>query len=41
MKIFAVLVLVGFGYGLVRLMCGLIKELAQFAVEAWHDVEIE
>ncbi len=39
MKILAVLILAGFGYGFVRFMLVLIKELASFFFEAWHDVE--
>jgi Na+/H+ antiporter NhaA len=40
MKLFAILILAGIGYGLVLFLRGLIKELALFAVEAWRDVEI-
>ncbi|TCV85506.1 MULTISPECIES: hypothetical protein [Methylomonas] len=40
MKIFAVLILALIGYGFALFLRGIIKELAQFAVEAWRDVEI-
>ncbi len=40
MKIFAVLMLAGMAYGFALFLRGIIKELAQFAVEAWRDVEI-
>lgn len=40
MKLLAVLILVGFTYGLALFLRGFIKELALFAVEAWRDVEL-
>ncbi|MDT4288534.1 hypothetical protein RO575_03105 [Methylomonas sp. MO1] len=40
MKILAVLILAGLTYGLALFILGIIKELAEFAVEAWRDVEI-
>lgn len=39
MKLIAALILMGLVYGLVRFAHSLIKELAQFAIEAWRDVE--
>ena len=39
MKLIAALILMGLVYGLVRFTHSLIKELAQFAIEAWRDVE--
>lgn len=39
MKLIAALILISLIYGLVRFMIGLIKELAEFAIEAWRDVE--
>ena len=39
MKLVAALILIGLVYGLVRFTHSLIKELAQFAIEAWRDVE--
>ncbi|MCQ8119744.1 hypothetical protein [Methylomonas rosea] len=40
MKILAVLIFAGIAYGFALFLIGIIKELAQFAVEAWRDVEI-
>ncbi|WAR44401.1 hypothetical protein [Methylomonas rapida] len=39
MKIVTVLIVVGLGYGFVRLITGVIKELAEIAAEAWHSGE--
>jgi len=39
MKIPTAVILIGFGYGFMRFLLGLIKELVLFAVEAWRDVE--
>ncbi len=39
MKTLSVIILIGLGYGFVRFMHGVIKELALFVVEAWRDVE--
>jgi hypothetical protein len=39
MKIITVVILIGLGYGFVRFLLGLIKELVLFAIEAWRDVE--
>ncbi|MDT4330315.1 hypothetical protein ACQE3E_02040 [Methylomonas sp. MED-D] len=41
MKILAILVLAGLGYGAVRFILTVVKELALFAVEAWRDIEVE
>ncbi|WP_269059622.1 hypothetical protein [Methylomonas sp. LL1] len=41
MKILTIMVLAVLAYGFVRFMIGFIKELAEFAAEAWHSGETE
>lgn len=41
MQLLTLLILIGLVYGFVRFMRGFIKELAEFAAEAWHQGEIE
>ncbi|WP_269454677.1 hypothetical protein [Methylomonas methanica] len=40
MKILAVLIFAAIAYGFALFLLGILKELAQFAVEAWRDIEI-
>ena len=41
MSIISIIILGGLTYGVVRLGQSLIKELAEFANEAWHSGETE